>query len=513
MEPKYEFDKTGPEKAPDFKSEVDAIISRPLNPEIIDCYADGALDDFVDVVGRVTETYKRRNPKKQFESGMEAEIAAFDHFGLGDIIQTLDDITDRAQKIWEDICNIERRISKIETSDFVITPTVCVNGPNIQEHDGSFVEKGTVPKLKTIMFVLKNEFGVDINDEAQFKPHQGEVDKDSIRKHPYFSLELPSLSRSILVCDEVGNDTFVFDNEVLLHRGLGNGDLVKITKPELKKITDYHPDFCRAVQYSKDNFVSDIIDAIDNPSTTRLDAQEKPRSIRDEGVGEYLRFPKVPEGYFSKYHLAKLWGVGELSFQKVVDEYREKLEEMDKIEKYRFVPMPTYGFSPNHQVFIHNILKSKGLVLNEPPEFDKSAAEMSKDPDWKGASAKTIRKTALGEEWREDLEDLGEIKERQFVSNSTEAFIPDHRALAYAILESEGYFNIATDDIMTMRQMKKVLDADPKTINKAIAEHPDEVGEIIKYNFGTGSPRYGYTSAQREIIKPYVDEMKRKSNS
>jgi hypothetical protein len=131
---------------------------------------------------------------------------------------------------------------------------------------------------------------------------------------------------------------------------------------------------------------------------------------------------------------------------------------------------------------------------------------MSKDPDWKNVYARTIRKFA--KVYHEDLEELGEIKERQFYANSTDAFIPDHQAVLYAVLESEGFFNKATDDIMTMRRMKKVLGADPKTIDKVIAEHTEEVGEILKYKFKTGPPRKGYTSAQRAIIKPYVDAKK-----
>jgi hypothetical protein len=84
MPPKSEKENNSIEKAPDYKSQVEAIFHNRLTPENIDTYTDEALEELIAVVVNATAAYKKQ-PTVLFESDINMETAAFKYYGLTDI--------------------------------------------------------------------------------------------------------------------------------------------------------------------------------------------------------------------------------------------------------------------------------------------------------------------------------------------------------------------------------------------------------------------------------------------
>ena len=135
---------------PDFQASIDAITSRRLTPENIDQYADGALNDLVGVVDEAVQAYKRQ-PTINAPNSKEEEHVAFAYYGMdANVVEaTLDHIADVADQIH----SLDKLIAEttLHSRSIIIPPDS--QRVEITPGDGSFQEKQTIPRTKTLAFI------------------------------------------------------------------------------------------------------------------------------------------------------------------------------------------------------------------------------------------------------------------------------------------------------------------------------------------------------------------------
>ncbi|HEV7453653.1 MAG TPA: hypothetical protein VGO07_00170 [Candidatus Saccharimonadales bacterium] len=183
-----ESGETAANSTPGFREKIDAITSRRLSPENIETYADDALDDLVGVVDEITERYEQQSGVVDPASGADHERAALLQLGLdGDEIEaTLDRIDDLSKEI----AALDDVITAITTqTDAVITPPgetgfqLTVNAePYDKEH---------IPRLKTLLFVLSNQFDIDLRDPEACSISNGIITDSMLRKESYRLVAVP----------------------------------------------------------------------------------------------------------------------------------------------------------------------------------------------------------------------------------------------------------------------------------------------------------------------------------
>ncbi|MCX6728227.1 MAG: hypothetical protein NTV39_00440 [Candidatus Saccharibacteria bacterium] len=484
MPPRSEKENNSFEKAFDFKSEVDSIVNRPLVPDTIDSYADYALNDLINVVERVTKSYNYQ-PTIGFISDRNTETAAFNYFGLGDIGLMLDNIADRA----DELKDIDGVIENLEPTERVITPAdSSMGGLAVRQCDGSFERNRSVPKLKTFLFVLHNDFDVDIHDDEQVKIISGSIESRSIQKRCYYSVEVPTLERSALVCDEAGNTTFVFDSGVLKKHGVENGDLIKLNKKEIEELIDKDPKVGRKVYYSK-NFVSRIVGALENPATVKNETFDEKS---DETAGRYL-LPKAPEGILPVNGMVRLWGVGGTSISQIIDDNQELIGQT---ADYRFGAHKSAGYLPEQQDVILRLINERGLLRLASEDILSVSAMRD---EW-GVSYGIIKRTIA-----ENREQIGIVNKYKFHTKMAPGYTPEQQVIIKKSLEEKGLLDNDPKDRVSIPVMSELWDLDPKTIRKVISANNGLVGEVKEYKFHTQTAP-GYTSEQQEIIRQLLEE-------
>ncbi len=199
------------------RRDLDEILTRPLTPETINDYASTALDDVIVLIGRVLEEYEAQ-PILVGSTQSERENSALRYYHLGDIETILDHLAD----VSEQIRSIDDVIASAEYADEVITPPDFGGEVVVGQRGRAFETKQSIPRLKTLLFILSNEFNLDITREEDVRITGGALNSGMIRKLSYYTVEVPSLNRTVLVCDEEQNVTFVLDNEALDRYGITN---------------------------------------------------------------------------------------------------------------------------------------------------------------------------------------------------------------------------------------------------------------------------------------------------
>lgn len=185
---------TKPEKqVSDFQSELDSILNNPLTPENIDHYADGALDKIINLTDRVLYGYKLQTGV--ITNNAEIEDAAYEHYQLGDINSLLEYISEKDKEIK----NLNNIIANAKIVDDVITPPEVVAAMNILGGVGTSEKTTTIPRLKTLIFILENEFNVDPKNEEQFRIMKGILRDNMMRRESYYCVETPTLNRTTLI--------------------------------------------------------------------------------------------------------------------------------------------------------------------------------------------------------------------------------------------------------------------------------------------------------------------------
>ncbi len=343
--PRVELDKQS-----GFQDKLQKILTKPLSPENIDIYAEDALSQLIDLVQTIVDDYKYQ-PTLEFFTDSEREEAAFSYYRTGEIERILDHIQEKS----EEILHLDRVIECASETSTIITPPLK-NDMNIIPNTGEFAEKQTIPRLKTVLFIVKNSLEIDIEDNEQLKLTRGALGVKMMRNSPYYLVEIPKIGRTVLVCDEEGNATFVLNDQAMAEVGIQSQDIMPLTKQDLEELINEYPEMGRKLIYHPSTFVRRVSELLGQ----NFNAKEDVLNIETEDT--YL-YPIAPEGYLTKDSLWNELGISESTLRRAV-------------ETLGIEPQPYRGktkhirlfYSPDQMAQVRDYLESRGVFLDLPPD-------------------------------------------------------------------------------------------------------------------------------------------------
>jgi hypothetical protein len=244
------------------------------------------LQQLVGLVQTAIEDYRIRSPGI-FATTREMENAAFHHYGLQDIEAVLDHVADTANSIH----SLDAVIQQANTVDYTITPPQPGATPDLSPGGGTFQERRTEPRLKTALFVLQQDFGVDVYDPEQLTLTAGAVPDRMMRRASYYQVIAPRLERMLLVCDESENITYVLNMAILADLGTSNERIARMTRAELNDLLNEHHQLGQRIKYHSQHVVSRLRTAVQEDT--------------DHTVGTSYLYPNAAEGVLSIREFAR----------------------------------------------------------------------------------------------------------------------------------------------------------------------------------------------------------------
>ncbi|MFA5749862.1 MAG: hypothetical protein WC895_01420 [Candidatus Shapirobacteria bacterium] len=469
---------------------LDSILNVELNIENINSYASDAFNKLVSFADKKVADYGKINSVEGL-SYKDVEDAAFKYYKLENIDSILDYISDKSKEIrdLDKVIDGADKISNVIVQPDVVSQNISNNG------NGEFKEKKMIDRLKTVLFILKEDFGVDLNDEDNFKIQKGIINKNMMRKTSYYLLNAPIVNRTILICDEEGNASYVFNSKKIAEKEINNDNLVNYTKSELNDLLIEDPEIGRRVVYSKEGFVPRIIDSIKNPISTIPD--EISSELKDI-TSSYL-YPKAPEDYLSINGIAEDYRIGRKTILKYIEDIKDQLGE---VSKYRIRSSTVSVYSPEQQKIIKKYLKEKGIILSEAPEGYLPCKGIAEEF---GITYYPVLKAI------EDVKDqLGEVSKYKIGAYLVSGYSPEQQEIIKKHLEKRGLFKPAVpENYLSIRGISKELGLDFYQVSKAIEDTTDQLGEVSKYRFGS-KITLGYSPEQQKIIIDYINNHKKK---
>ena len=314
-------------------------IDRPLTLENTDTYVDDALGAVINLVEDVVAEYDAQ-PGAEWQqlgeaNGKEREDAALKHFGLEDVEAILRHLVYKASQF----AVIGQVIAQANEASDVFVPPDSTPVPQATGSGTGMEKKGKQPKLENLLFVLMNDFGIDPDDPEAVSIVRGSVNTNMMREEPYYQVTVPGIDKVILVCQEYGNATFVFNGEWVREQVNSNRSseneperpLADYTKEELGNLIKDNPGQGARIP-TKKNFTANLVNALkggfaqqelDKPADTRY-----LRSLKD--------LSPVPDGYVTINDIKEELGIDKKSGS-MLQKIARELEEQEKITigKYR----------------------------------------------------------------------------------------------------------------------------------------------------------------------------------
>jgi len=467
----------------DSRKQLGSILNKPVTMDGIDTYAEEALDKLVGLVSEKTERYKETHLTTNWDD-QTIEDAAMKWCGLEEVnfyldfidkkndeLKGLDKVIGKADRVNEVIVNPDRKKIRFEGSGAGLT------------------EKKMVNRLKTILFILKEDFEVDVDNPDHLTLTKGMVDNKMMRKTSYFLVSALKIDRKMLVCDEGGNASYVFDAKVLKSKGIDDKKLIGATKEELNQWIAEVPEMGKRVFYSKDGFVPRIIEAINQPIWTKPDKVTKSM----ENTGNYL-LPKAPEGYLSLNGIRRKYGMASETVKRIIKKYSD---EIGLVETYRFGTKCAKGYSPKQEEVIIEKVELEGLLCPLAPEGYLSLNGIARKYEMASETVKQIIEKYPDE--------IGQTKILRFRNVITEGYSPKQERTIIEKLELEGYLSPpAPEGYLSLTSIAKEFGIFPTTIKSVIDKYSDEIGLVETYRFGTKCAK-GYSPKQEEVIIEKVE--------
>jgi len=481
----------------DYIPDIEHILGEPITPDNANTYADTALDQIIELAGMATTDFKRQS-NLVFKSEKELEDATFAHFGMGDIGKLLDFISTRA----EEMKKYDEIIARaIETGLIMLPPSESdIEGvPGLRSKIGERGEHEKKPKadrLKTILSVLHNDFDIDCDAEAgQISLSKGSAGRDPQSDESYYMLEVPSLKRTVLVCDTFGNATYVINSERMKKHKISSKELAQMSKADLMDIIAQDEDFGKRIIYSNssnETFVENVIIAIDS---TRAN---------EESYGRYL-IPQAPEGFLPLTSMCIAFDIGSPDFvKKCIDELIKKdSQPLGLIEIRMFNKKKVPAYSPDQQAIIIEYIHEK--LGDRMPEGYLTPSKI----------AKTLNIFISNiERAIEELGDtLGSVGKFNVGSHQVVAYSPEQQSIMRTHFEKMGYFEEKAPD--GYKRAGEVL-ADcgysatyANLIEDVVLSLGDGFGEVKKYIFVNRPGVPGYSPEQQKMIAEYLNSRKR----
>ncbi len=464
--------RNGPREEEVFQTQLASIVDRPLDPRSIDTYADDILNDLIAFSSEVRDRYAAIDGRA-YSSLKDVEDAAFAHFDLED----MDELLDFVQRKADAIHSLDAVIGKATEVNKVITPPETES--SLSQGYEPFEPKEIIPKLKTTLFVLLNNFEIDVADPDQLRLTRGVLDQRMMRRQSYYMLEVLKIDRIALVCDEGDNVTFVFDTARLKELGISASDLADLPKPDLEDIIKNEPNSGKRFIYSK-NYAGRMLDALQDPTTANR--PEPPDN------GELRLVVAAPENYLSTKGLCAKLGVGSVAIKKVLEELGEALGET---RPYKFGSKTTVGYSPQQQAMIETAIEADGPRTMPDGYLNTRNIASITGLDWPLVN-KVIE--SLGEE-------LGEVYKYRSAGKLVSAFSPEQQDL---ILENIQIIPDAPEGYLSRTGINAATGFSHDLLRKAIAAVRDELGEptILKGKTGVGTEFF--SPEKQEIIMDYL---------
>ena len=337
----------------DFASSVEEIINQPLTVENVDTYAEAALDKLIQLIDDMVQAYDHQ-PTIWLDNPAQRENAAFAYYGIEELNELLDHIAAKA----EQLIAIDTAIDQIESAGNVFVPPDDRPGPTTSASEAPNRERVTrQPRLKTLLFVLANEFGIEPSSEA-LQIRRGEVET-MMRQEPYHEVNIPPLERTVLICDAYGNGTFVFDTKRLPEEE--RAKLTAYTKTQLSGVMAQYPG-CGAMVRCDDYFVPHLVGAL-------ADDLRQPVEMGRQRQGNYLSPRQIIEamGGLTINGLADKLGVK----YRVVATIAAQLERdgfLGEVAKRDWCGKQKPVFTREQAELIEESLKQKGMFNLPPPE-------------------------------------------------------------------------------------------------------------------------------------------------
>lgn len=483
MAPEAIIQKSEQDQKTFYRARLDAILSAPLTPETIDSYAQTALDEVTELITDAAADYAV-TPKNVFETAADLETAAAKEYGLGDVDSILDYLSDKSLEISRLSDVIKRGTLKQE----VIIPT-DTQPVRSGYSAGSFEIKAQVPRTKAILFLLKNAFDVDIYNPHELQVTSGIVTKDMLRQTSYVMLSIPKLERTILVCDEEDNATFIFNTKALREIDIEPGLLYRFTKNELKELLTLREDIGQRLKYTQ-NFSANMQAAIELPQggLTQREVHE---------TASYL-YPPAPDDVLSVRGMSAAFKVGPLTINRTIDELRNS-GLLGQGNTYRF-GRSSRGvvYDPYEQNVIWTALRERGLFADQAPEGYQTIAGIGR--------ILGIANTAVEATVQRMQDDTIQPELLLLDGRPQKVYSPAIIGRIASYLESHGKLaDKPPEGYMSLARFAQSLHVSPQAIEIAVEELGEEDDQPTRHKFGSIAS-VSFSPNRQEKIKRHLEE-------
>lgn len=544
----------------DFQTQIDAILDRGLTPENLKTYAEDALNDLIATIGSIEEAYSQRLPVG-LNSSKEREDAGLECFGIEPSVieTTLNYIADLDEKIREKVAFVQANSS---VGKRVIVQTDGKVRSSIAVGDGSFKEQEIVLRMETILQLLESHYRVIVKDEKEAEEGDdrfihGAVDSAMMRKIPYDIIDSPTLNRIIMVCNERGNRSFIFDREKIASIGLNIEDLKSMTKDELDELIAQNQAIGRAIIYSE-RFVGDMEASIDEISCDVTTSKEM----------SILRplLERMPAEAISIIDFAEKLNISVTTLTNWCQEFQVTIGQIDHVKSARS-GKPTRILSQEQQAFLLNLHRERfaGHVDETPQGYltvkeyaekrniawstmniyiKKSESELGEVLKLRRTSAgsairilsqdqqavldkkypDTFKSPLDGEKTVEEFaRDVGRtvdavrhwiMKEKQTLGiikrGKRQSVIlsqnqQDLLSINYVVGSEEVVDEIPANSI-TLTELSELLQLTEGAVRKHIRDHRDALGRILKVKQSIGRPQSVFTYSQRDMLLRFREQ-------
>ena len=433
-----------------YRKQLEAILSTPLVPENFITYADDALDSVANMVEGMTKKYPGES--LPLPRGKAEEHTT----GYYEMEMDIDDILDSLQSKVDETNHIKQFVKYLSEEDAVYVPPQPLE-PGIQTGGDEFNKRETSPKLETILFLLQEIYELDINNSEEIKVNKGSVAKGMMRTEPYYLVELPTLDRSILVCNEIGNITYVMDNTLLEEQGMEAELLVDMDKSQIDELIKTNQGLGVRITHTSKYLpkIELALESIADFSTKTEGGIESDDTIQEESLLK-TAVDKVTVGHMSVSQIAKELGIGLKKVRKIISELG-----LSPIRAKFGNNKLTDAYSPEDIARIRESDESMELFSPEAHEGYLNVYQIAKEL---GISTSTVNKiiSELG---------LSPIRAKYGINNEADAYSPVDIARIRELAESKELFSPeAAGGYMSVSQIAKELGISNYNVNKIISE-------------------------------------------
>ncbi len=441
-----------------YAARLEGILDTPLTPENFSTYADDAYNQVVSLVGDMVSKSPYRDlplPSRLIED------YAGDSYGI-DIGKVLDTLISKV----EETSDIKKFVANTGRDNDVYVPPQVLS-PKIESGKGEFTEAGVSQKLESILFLLKEIHGIDLQDSEQIVVTRGAVDKNMMRNEPYYSIEIPGLNRTILVCNEKGNITYILDSEILAESMPNfNLEITDLDKGAIDQLIKDNPSLGARIQHTVKYLtkIEDSLYEIANFNEATIDANDRIQEVSLLADAE-----KATEGYLSTRVIAKNMGIDYATLRDIISKLGEELGDVETarhVQRGRLMP----SFSPEQIEMMRAEAESRGL-FKKPLEGYLSVKVIARGMGIGDATLRDII-SKLGEE----LGDVETARHGKFLNVSS--FSPEQIEMMRAEAESRGYFKKPLEGYLSAHVIAQEMGIGDATLIDIISKLGEELGDV-----------------------------------